>query len=222
VEIALIALAISPVPPVLPKKETKAGGSAAFALGLMAILSLLSIIVVPAALDMFGRFAGREFAIAPGSVSIMVLKAALAPLALGMVLRAMLPSVAERLQKPAALIAKVLGTLAVLALLFSALPAIWELIGNGSVFLIALFVVAGLAVGHVFGGPDPDQSIVLGLSTACRHPGIAFAVASTNFPDQQFGAAILLYLLVSAIVCLPYLSWQRRHRLSLSQPSPAR
>src|SRR5262245_30675485 len=41
VKIALVALAISPVPPILPTKETKAGGHAAFALGLMAWLSLL-------------------------------------------------------------------------------------------------------------------------------------------------------------------------------------
>jgi hypothetical protein len=37
--------------------------------------------------------------------------------------------------------------------------------------------------------------MVLGMSCACRHPAIAFAIASANFPDQRFGGAILLYLI---------------------------
>src|SRR5262245_10437834 len=48
--ITLVALAISPVPPILPNKETKAGGNASFGIGLMAILSLLSIVLIPLAL----------------------------------------------------------------------------------------------------------------------------------------------------------------------------
>jgi BASS family bile acid:Na+ symporter len=68
----------------------------------------------------------------------------------------------------------------------------------------------GLAVGHVMAGPDREHQIVLALSSACRHPGIALTIAAVNYPDQRFGAAILLYLIVSAAVCLPYIAWQRR------------
>ncbi len=46
-EIALVALAISPVPPLLPKKEGKAGGESGYGLGLMATVSLLAIALVP-------------------------------------------------------------------------------------------------------------------------------------------------------------------------------
>src|SRR5262245_44606724 len=42
VEIALLVLAISPVPPILPARETKAGGHSAYAIGLMAMLALLA------------------------------------------------------------------------------------------------------------------------------------------------------------------------------------
>src|SRR5512134_546339 len=41
VEIALVALALSPVPPLLPGKEQKVGGHAPYALGLMVIAGLL-------------------------------------------------------------------------------------------------------------------------------------------------------------------------------------
>ena len=53
-EIALVALAISPVPPLLPGKEGKAGGRAAYGLGLMAVVSILAIVVVPLWVQLLG------------------------------------------------------------------------------------------------------------------------------------------------------------------------
>jgi BASS family bile acid:Na+ symporter len=52
--------------------------------------------------------------------------------------------------------------------------------------------------------------VVLGLSTACRHPAIAYAIASANFPEERFGGAIILYLLLSTLVGIPYVKWNRR------------
>jgi hypothetical protein len=74
-------------------------------------------------------------------------------------------------------------------------------------------VVVGLAAGHLLGGPDAEDRTVLALSTASRRPAIAMAIAHTNFPEQTLAmAAVLLYLIVDAIVALPYLNWtKRRH-----------
>ena len=53
------------------------------------------------------------------------------------------------------------------------------------------------------------KAVVLGMSCACRHPAIAFAIASANFPDQRFGGAIILYLLLSLLIGVPYVRWNR-------------
>src|SRR4030095_8346268 len=45
VGITLVALALSPVPPKLPKRQISGGGDTRYALGLMAALSLLVIVV---------------------------------------------------------------------------------------------------------------------------------------------------------------------------------
>src|SRR5215510_2678136 len=42
VKIALVALSVSPVPPILPKKELKAGGSLSYTFGLLAAMAILS------------------------------------------------------------------------------------------------------------------------------------------------------------------------------------
>src|SRR5262249_25756559 len=55
VEVELVALSISPVPPLLPQRERQAGARRPYALGLMALLALLSIVIVPVALAALKR-----------------------------------------------------------------------------------------------------------------------------------------------------------------------
>ncbi len=49
VEVALVALAVSPVPPVLYKKQLASGGRMEYVVGLLVAMSLLAIVVVPLA-----------------------------------------------------------------------------------------------------------------------------------------------------------------------------
>jgi BASS family bile acid:Na+ symporter len=207
-EIALIALAISPVPPLLPRREVRAGGEQSYGLALMVLLALLSIVTVPGALEILQRIFNRPLGAAPGAIAPIVLNMTVLPLLAGMVVRATMPKLADRIDKPVALIVKVLLPLAAAVLLGATWRAIWSSVGGGAVIAIVAFVAVGLIVGHVLGGPDRDRSIVLALSTACRHPAIALAAASANFPEEHIAATILLYLIVSALVVTPYLAWQ--------------
>jgi len=221
VEIALIALSISPMPPLLPQRKTKAGGDTKYALGLMALLALLAVIVVPAALSILELVFGRSLAIASGIVVRLVLLTTLLPLAAGMFVRAYLPRLAASIAKPLALVAAILIPAVVVALLVSMAPAMWALVGDGTLIAMAVFVTIGFAVGHTLGRPDPDHSIVLALSTACRHPAIALSIAGASFPEERFGAAILLYVLLSFFAGIPYLAWQRRHAQAIVQQRSA-
>jgi BASS family bile acid:Na+ symporter len=208
VNVVLVALAISPVPPLLPMKETRAGGDLSFGLGLMAMLALLSIVAVPLMLAILGLIVGWPLGMSPGPVAGVMVKAILIPLAVGMIVRAVSPGMADRLAAMVMVVVKVLLPVAVVAVLAGAMTAIYALIGAGTVLALTIFTVAGLAIGHALGGPESGHSSVLALSTACRHPAIAFAIASTNFPDLHFAALILLYLIVGTIIGLPYLMWQ--------------
>jgi bile acid:Na+ symporter, BASS family len=214
VEIALVALALSPVPPLLPRREGKAGGAKAYALGLMAVAAALSIVVIPVALWILGRFFDKSFAISSLTIAKIVVAAALLPLTLGMALRAAAPALAERIAKPVGLVAAVLLSLGLVAILFSTLPAMVGLIGNGTLFAMIFFAAVGLAVGHLMGGPTADDRIVLALSTATRHPAIAIAIGAATYPADRLLPAVLLYLVVSALVGIPYIKWQRRQRIA--------
>jgi bile acid:Na+ symporter, BASS family len=211
VEIVMIALSISPIPPLLPGKEGKAGGHSSYALGLMAIVGLLSIAVVPIGLQILGRYSMQPLQMPAAAIARVVLVTTLLPLALGMGVKALMPAVADRVAKPIALVAQILLAVGMLAILAAALPALLALIGNGTLVATVAFVAAGLAVGHLAGGSRSDEQIVLALSTASRHPGIALAIATANFPDEpRLGATVLLFLLVGGLVGAPYVAWQRR------------
>ena len=219
VEVALVALAISPVPPLLPMKEMKAGGRISYGLGLLALLALLSIATIPVAIEVMERLFNRPLAVAPSAVARLVLITVLVPLVAGVV-HARTPGMAERIAPVLSLGAKLLLVVAAVALFAGVWRSVWEATGQGAVVAITIFIVASLAIGHLLGGPKRETSVVLGMSCACRHPAIAFAIASANFPDQRFGGAIILYLLLSLLIGVPYVRWNKsRTRVNPLAPS---
>jgi BASS family bile acid:Na+ symporter len=221
VKIALVALAVSPIPPLLPKKEMRAGAESSFVIGLLVAAALLSIVFTPLAVNLLGKAFGTPARMPPAAIARLVLLTVIVPLGVGMLVRRAAPTFAERAAKPITLLATALLFASVIPILFTAWPAIEYLIGNGTVAAIAAFVLVGLAAGHLLGGPDPEDRTVQALSTASRHPGIALAIASANFPEQKLTpAAILLYLIVSAIVTIPYVAWRKRHQVGTSGGIP--
>jgi len=217
VEVVLVALAISPVPPLLPQKESKAGGRQSYGLGLMLFLGLVAIVVVPLVIHLLERVFSRPFTADASAIARIVLIAVLLPIVAGMAVRAFMPLIADRLEKPMRLVANGLLLAGTVVLLVVSRQAIWAAVGNGTIFVLIAFVIVGLLVGHLLGAPEPEHSAVLALSTACRHPAIALGIAAANFPDERFGGTIILYLLVSAVVGIPYVAWQRRRLL----PAPS-
>lgn len=85
VKFALMALALSPVPPGLPNKGLKTGGRAAYVFSLLVIVSVLAVFFVPAGVQLFGMvFAKKPLQMPMLAVARVVLATILAPLLSGM------------------------------------------------------------------------------------------------------------------------------------------
>jgi BASS family bile acid:Na+ symporter len=215
VKLALITLAMSPVPPFLPGRAMKAGGAASYTVGLFATASLLAIIVIPASMWLLGRLFAVPFHMPASVVARIVTVTVLVPLAAGIVVRHYLPTAAARFVKPVALIATLMLIGGLIPLFVHVWPDIKLLLGNGTLLAIIALTFVGLAMGHILGGPSDDNRTVLALATASRHPAVAIAIASTNFPGEKLVvAAVLLDLIVSAVASAPYTAQSRRQALA--------
>ena len=177
-EIALVALAISPVPPLLPKKQDTAGGEAAYALGLMAVVSLLAIAVVPLSLWVLGHYSARPLQMPPAAIAKIVVMMTLLPLVTGVIVRTIAPAVAVRLEKPTKLIAMVLLCVGLGALLIAALPVIAGLIDIKTILTIAVFVGVGLAAATCSADRTPRKR----RCWRCPRPA---AIPPSRLPQQR-------------------------------------
>ena len=205
VKIALLAIAVSPVPPILPGKQLKLGGRSGYVFGLLVAVSLAAIVMVPLSIELMGWLFHRDVRIGVVEVVKPIGITILLPVLAGLVVRQFLPDLAERIAPWFSRLGNVLLIAGLLPVLFSAWPAIVSLIGNGTLLAIAAVVVAAVASGHWLGGPDAQDRTALAIASAMRHPGIALAIAHINFPDDKLiPAAILLFLLVAAIVTTLY------------------
>jgi len=211
VEIALLALAISPVPPILPGKVLRAGGHAPYIFSLLVAAAVFAIVFIPAVVLLLGKTLELSVRQSAASIAELVLLTVLLPLGGGILMRFFAPALGQRLLKPVSVAGSVLLLLSLIPTLLTQAGAMIAVVGNGTLAAITAFIVSGLSVGHAIGGPEPGNRTTLALFTAARHPGIAVAIAATNFPQEKLVLpTVLLYLLVNAIISSAYLSWRRK------------
>jgi BASS family bile acid:Na+ symporter len=116
------------------------------------------------------------------------------------------------------MVGSVLLIVGALPLLLVAWKSFGELVGNGSMLALALFVIAGTTVGHFLGGPLPEDRTVLAIATASRHPGLALAIAKANYPEytKLVAGAVVIYLILRLLLTIPYM--HRRRPAPLGSP----
>jgi BASS family bile acid:Na+ symporter len=207
IKFALVAMSVGPVPPILPYKQMKAGGDEAYAIGLLVAASLASIVLTPLLVAAAARLLAANAAVDALKVARTLLLTIGLPLAAGMLLRLASAGIAQAVSQ----IAQRVGSLVLLAVFVTMVAGAWReitgLFGDGAVLVIAASVAVGLLAGHLLAGPR--HRAALALAAASRHPGVALTIATMSYPDQMkpITAAILLYLLITALVTGPYVRW---------------
>jgi BASS family bile acid:Na+ symporter len=220
IAITLGVLAVTPVPPLLPRSQLKAGARSEYVLGLLVSQSLLAIVLVPVTVEFMNWALGAQAHFDAARVAALVAETILIPLAVGMLTSKFLPKL--RSFEPKLLL---VGTL---LLIVGAIPlpivgwkALGTLAGNGAMLALAIFVIAGTVAGHFLGGPRAQDRTTLAVATSARHPGLALAIAQANYPEQGrlVAGAIVIYLILRLILLLPYLRWPRSSNERILTPT---
>jgi predicted Na+-dependent transporter len=218
-KVALLLLAASAGAPLLPKKLGKIGNEA-YVLSLVVLSSLLAIVVAPAWTGLLGRLSGTSLGISPMQMAALLGKGFLAPLAAGMVLRALFPGASQRGSEWLLRIAGVVVAVTALVLVIAQLKILLQVKWEGFAALAGL-LASGLTIGHWLGGPDPDDRTALALFCATRHLGITVLVV-TAISSRALGAVIVTYIVTSIAITMPYLKWRERaSRSARAEPASA-
>jgi bile acid:Na+ symporter, BASS family len=211
IKVALVALAISPVPPFVPKKQIMVRGHLPYVISLLSLAAVFSMLFVPVIASMFGAWFDHPTQVPPAKVAMIVLMTILIPLLLGIAVHARMPALAAKTAIPAGVVGLVVLVVCIVPLLIRLWPLIASFFGNGTVLILAGIALVGTAVGHFLGGPDAGERKVLALATSARHPGVAITIATSAYPEGKLAlGAVLLYVLVVTLATLPYVLWSKR------------
>ncbi len=191
----LIIMSTAAGAPFLPKLAQAAKGNMAFAVGLMVLLMVVTIIYMPIVLPLL--LSGVE--VNPWDIAQSLIFMMLIPLAIGLLIKARYESTAESLQplmSQTSTVALVLLMVTGLVLNFSSIVGV---IGTGAILAILIFLVVALILGYLLGGPEGNTRSVLGLGTAQRNLSAALVVAAQNFSDDP---NVLVMILVAGLLGL--------------------
>jgi BASS family bile acid:Na+ symporter len=191
----LILMATAAGAPFLPKLAQAAKGNLAFAVGLMVLLMVVTIIYMPIVLPLLLQ--GVE--VNPWDIAKSLIIMMLVPLAIGLFIKARYESTAESLQPHMSQTSTVAIAILMVTGIVLNFSAIVGVIGTGAIIAILVFLVVALILGYFLGGAESGTRSVLGLGTAQRNLSAALVVAAQNFADDP---NVLTMILVAGLVGL--------------------
>ncbi len=208
----LLGLAVAPMLPPWAKTGAKLGGQGDYVFGLQVLATCVSIFVVPVVSWLVAWIFDLHVTFDPFRFFMVLLITVGVPLALGMAATKFCPGFAQRIVGMTERIGTVVLLLGVVALLVTSRSVILGAIGQGTLAAIVAFIGFGLLAGHWLGGPDPGNRSALATAAASRHPGIALLLAVGVFPDNEktILGTVLLYLLASIALTIPYQRWRNK------------
>jgi bile acid:Na+ symporter, BASS family len=224
VRIALVLVAVSPVPPRSPTNACTEAESRSYSASLLSTSVLLAVVLTPLALTIIGAPAGFGRDSATLSFAIRNVVALLVPFLVGRAIHAAAPQVSVQVSRVLSRLGTILLVLAVLPLAAMHFVEVRQLATSVIVVVMFSWCVGSLLIGHVLGGADREERTALALSTATRHPGFALPLALAEAPHDSLAVAAILLFVFAASTCAElYLFGLRRHaapRLPQVAPHP--
>jgi predicted Na+-dependent transporter len=193
VRIGLLLIGTAAGAPFLPKLAQIARADIAFAVGLMTILMLVTIVYLPLVLPLLLP----GVAVDALQIALSLIVTMLLPLVIGLFIKARYEGAAQALQPPMAQVSTISLVLLLVLMLALNFRNVLALFGTGAIVATLLFVVISILAGYVLGGPGANTKRVLALGTGQRNLSAAFIIAASNFGNQP---NVLVYVAAAGLV----------------------
>jgi BASS family bile acid:Na+ symporter len=210
IEVAILTLSVSPVPPLLPHKALRSASREPFTLGLLVVGAVICVTVLPLMLTIRNAVFDHPVNFSDVSIIRTILISLIIPLGAGILIRHFAAQIAGRYANTIEKVGRIVLVVAFLPILIALAPVMWSLIGNGTLLAIVAYSMIGIAAGHFLGGPDWRHRAALAVASSSRHPAIAITLAVANIGELEtklVAAAVVLYATVSTLISMAYLHW---------------
>jgi predicted Na+-dependent transporter len=217
----IILLGTAAGAPFLPKLTQVAKGNIAFAVGLMVLLMIVTIIYMPIVLPLLLT----GVSVNPLQIATSLVVLMLIPLAIGLFMKARYTSAAVGLQPVMAQASNYSIILVLALMLVLNFSNVISVIGTGGILALVIFIAVSFVLGYFVGGIGSDSDIkkVAGLGTAQRNVSAALVVGTSNFSNEP---NVTVMLVVGALLMLVILmvtggEMGRRGQSKAADPTPA-
>jgi BASS family bile acid:Na+ symporter len=209
VAIGLAILAACPAAPQMIVNIPKAGGEPAYVTSLHLILGLLSLVTTPVTLELLSEALNFQASVRPYAIAEQVGTSLFLPLLLGILFLALFPGAAVSIRRPMVILGQAITVLTIAAILLIFYHFLLQM-DLRSYLAMALMIIIALGIGHFMAPRQPEERTTLALESAARHPGLAFVIASLNFPLEKALPVFIPYLVVFAFISILYIQWRKR------------
>lgn len=211
----LAVLAAAPGAPLTTKRSQMAGGDPTYTASLQLTLAMLAVVIAPLILAVF--YALFELAterVTPFKVALQVGEVTFLPVIIGLLIQHFAPKIAKVISKPVQVIANVLFILLLILMVVMLViaPDFRSMLnlGGGAIAAILIMVTVGIIIGHLLGGSSRQQRSALAIACIARNIGLALYIAGLCDYGQQFIPTLLTYMILGALLAVPYAVWNKR------------
>jgi bile acid:Na+ symporter, BASS family len=215
--VGLLLCGVAAGAPFLLKLAEMSKGNMAFGVGLMVVLMVITVGYMPVMLPVLLEGVSVD----SGKIAQSLIVLMLIPLALGLLVRAYLESVAARVVPAIAAISTISMILVVVLTTAAHFKSVLGVLGTFGILAAIVFTAVCIGIGWLLGGPAADTRGVLALGTAQRNTAAALVVAGQNFADPNVVVMITVVLIVSFAMLMPMAGVFARQRGATAGPQAA-
>jgi BASS family bile acid:Na+ symporter len=205
IKIGIMLMAAAPIAPMAPAPFVeKARGDVVYSVGLMVVVAILSIVFTPLILSISIPKSVGGVALDPIQIAKTLIMVQLIPICIGMVVRHISPTWAQKLLKFVPRIGQI-GLVVGVGLLLAKQASQIISIGLLGYLIMVLLTVVSLFVGDLMLiGESAEKRRALAVSTAIRNVPLAFLIATGNFPDTIIGPVTLVFSAFTMVLSVVY------------------
>lgn len=179
-----------------------------FAVGLMLILSIVTLFYMPLVLSILLP----GVSVNPLSIAVSLLVLIFLPLIIGTVVKSRYNDIAKTIQPTFNQISNIFIFVVVILYLGLNYQDFLAVFGTGALIASLIFVLSAFLIGYLLGGPSKNTKSVLGLGTAIRNSSAAFVVAVTNFSSEYDVMAMIIVVYMLSIITMMIISGEMGKR----------